>query len=828
MIKEKSYGPNQLARMFEGNPNMQKVIWSLWREYYGLYLEKYKKKPEYDDEGNLVDPWLLNKISDDISYALALGQDNDMNGNRSFALGQGLVTKSFMEIVLGAYNLIPEGQNAEEWIPTDLLLTLGNGPDKDHRSNVFEIFKNGFFKFLSSIKIGAAPELAEGETRENGTLQWTPENGLEEWDTDHWKSVVSNTTIIDDRDSITNIIENHVYYETTTQEFIIYINNNWVSLDQQPETIYPESENQTANGKHTHKFNAGKLVTQPTHSFTFGTCIKRNGSGAWIPSKANTRQNAGTVGIVSEVIDSDHFRYITGGLLPGNFVDGAYYWLSTTTAGAIFIQSDPEVWEIGNVREFIGTGTANGLEIEIDLGDEITEFDFGGGGAGASNDVVSGDGMDFETNMPVTLGLPSTIDSTTKNAVTEHSHTHELGNVDISSISKANGYGALYNKWAIDDERNILIEGWHIPTNEEFDTLINYCGGEIIAGTKLKEKNSERWNQQIYEPTNETGFTAVGAGFRETSMDISDFVNLNTSTYLWSSTPQDPEFPNTGYGLWMAYNTEEASYQYSILSFNIGASVRPIKDSTTLTNGQSGTYVGNDGKVYRTICIGTQEWLAENINETKFRNGDWIHGFDGGVYSPIIGEDWVALITDGMCYYDDNEANGGGRIPLSEILNEPHNSLWGLQGGDHENDEFYHLTEQQFNDINDSPPIKSASSTASGTNLNTQIIQNIVLPSSPCEVRYAELAWVLFGGNDYSIQQDMGKTTIIIDYDDNGNPNIAYKHTIPPTHPRINSVTCSINYDENSWKINSLTIDFDCVGDNLPYRFVIQGFYVNN
>ena len=37
------------------------------------------------------------------------------------------------------------------------------------------------------------------------------------------------------------------------------------------------------------------------------------------------------------------------------------------------IQSDPEVWEIGQVREFIGTGIPEGLLVEIDLGDEITE-----------------------------------------------------------------------------------------------------------------------------------------------------------------------------------------------------------------------------------------------------------------------------------------------------------------------------------------------------------------------------------------------------------------------------------------------------------------------
>jgi uncharacterized protein (TIGR02145 family) len=55
-------------------------------------------------------------------------------------------------------------------------------------------------------------------------------------------------------------------------------------------------------------------------------------------------------------------------------------------------------------------------------------------------------------------------------------------------------------------------------------------------------------------------------------------------------------------------------------AYDSGLSVRFVKTSTTLTDGQSGTYTGNDGKVYRTICIGTQEWLADNLNETKYRN----------------------------------------------------------------------------------------------------------------------------------------------------------------------------------------------------------------
>jgi len=119
------------------------------------------------------------------------------------------------------------------------------------------------------------------------------------------------------------------------------------------------------------------VITQIGHGFIFGNCIKRDGiTGLWILSKADTRAHAGTIGIVYAVIDADHFRYITGGLLPGEFVDGADYWLSPYNAGEIFIQTSPiETWDTTDgkrpIREFIGTGTPKGLEIEIDLGDEI-------------------------------------------------------------------------------------------------------------------------------------------------------------------------------------------------------------------------------------------------------------------------------------------------------------------------------------------------------------------------------------------------------------------------------------------------------------------------
>jgi len=204
-------------------------------------------------------------------------------------------------------------------------------------------------------------------------------------------------------------------------------------------------------------------------------------------------------------------------------------------------------------------------------------------------------------------------------------------------------YGALYNWWAATDARNISASGWHVPDYLERNTLVSYIGGTNQGG-KLKETGTTYWDSPNTSATNEVGFNGRSGGLRQltTFSGIRMVGYWGTTTYwnYWGA-----EYNNT--------NIPEGNPGFD----QSGLSLRLIKNTTTLSNGQSGKYVGNDGKIYRTICIGTQEWLADNLAETKFRNGDWITGFDGGVYTPISNSAWAAKTTEAMCVYDDNLAN---------------------------------------------------------------------------------------------------------------------------------------------------------------------------
>jgi len=61
-----------------------------------------------------------------------------------------------------------------------------------------------------------------------------------------------------------------------------------------------------------------------------------------------------------------------------------------------------------------------------------------------------------------------------------------------------------------------------------------------------------------------------------------------------------------------------------------------------------------DGNTYTTVVIGKQEWIAENLNVSKFKNGDPIR-------QAVSFEEWESLGASqqpAWCYYEFNSVNG--------------------------------------------------------------------------------------------------------------------------------------------------------------------------
>ncbi len=93
-------------------------------------------------------------------------------------------------------------------------------------------------------------------------------------------------------------------------------------------------------------------------------------------------------------------------------------------------------------------------------------------------------------------------------------------------------YGRLYNWYAVNDSRNIAPTGWHVPTDTEWQILVDHLGGKYVAVGKLKEDGCVHWNSPNTGADNESGFTALPGGFRYSGGNFSD---LGHRANFWSS-----------------------------------------------------------------------------------------------------------------------------------------------------------------------------------------------------------------------------------------------------------------------------------------------------
>lgn len=197
-----------------------------------------------------------------------------------------------------------------------------------------------------------------------------------------------------------------------------------------------------------------------------------------------------------------------------------------------------------------------------------------------------------------------------------------------SSVSNS-GYGKLYNYYAAVDGRNIAASGWHVPTQAELETLAATVGGQSVAGGKLKETGTTHWQTPNTSADNYYSFNAVGAGIRDPS--IEGFIQQWNE--IWST--------DSGVVMFMQHTSANG-----IVGINVplkrGCSIRLIKDDSTLAS-----YTGNDGKTYTTVKIGSQVWLAENLKETQYRNGNSI----SNVTSKAV---WDLLTSGAYCWFNNN------------------------------------------------------------------------------------------------------------------------------------------------------------------------------
>ena len=136
---------------------------------------------------------------------------------------------------------------------------------------------------------------------------------------------------------------------------------------------------------------------------------------------------------------------------------------------------------------------------------------------------------------------------------------------DIEGYVKT--YGYLYS-W--ETAKNVCPDGWHLPSDSEFEELSNYLGGPDAAGGKLKEAGTSHWNSPNAGATNSSGFSALSSG---RTGDNEMKVYLGLITYFWSSDDYDDDMA-AGRALYSA----KGEFSRYGLNKKDGFSVRCIRD----------------------------------------------------------------------------------------------------------------------------------------------------------------------------------------------------------------------------------------------------------
>lgn len=131
-------------------------------------------------------------------------------------------------------------------------------------------------------------------------------------------------------------------------------------------------------------------------------------------------------------------------------------------------------------------------------------------------------------------------------------------------------YGVLYN-WYTVESKKLCPKGWHVPTDEEWTQLVDYMGGEMVAGGKLKETGFRHWLSPNSGATDEEAFRALPGG----SYNLADtlFLNLREMGYWWTAAATTKDLALSR----LIYNTNER-IDKSFSPKKSGLSVRCMMD----------------------------------------------------------------------------------------------------------------------------------------------------------------------------------------------------------------------------------------------------------
>lgn len=201
------------------------------------------------------------------------------------------------------------------------------------------------------------------------------------------------------------------------------------------------------------------------------------------------------------------------------------------------------------------------------LGEQVTDIN-----GNKYNTLTIGSQTWMLENLKVTKynngdNIPGVLQSNWTTANDAHGYLFDSGSNQVK-------YGNLYNFSAITDTRKIAPAGWRIPTQADWELLVNFLGTSTAAKKLMSSTNFE-WGFNDLTNVNESRFNALAGGFRD---NIGGDYTGN-QTLFWSSSPSNNSEAISFRLSSSSSSSSSSAYDISPVNRKFGCYVRCIKNN---------------------------------------------------------------------------------------------------------------------------------------------------------------------------------------------------------------------------------------------------------